>query len=118
MQTLIKNMFPLPALIAVLGLIHAGCVTAQTFRTVYSFRGAPPPPAYINDDGAWPSGGVILSGNTLYGTTDNGGSGGNGTLFAVSTDGSEFWTLHDFTAFPVPYVGNGPNNDGAGPGSL
>jgi uncharacterized repeat protein (TIGR03803 family) len=39
--------------------------------------------------------GLILSGNTLYGTDCNGGSG-FGTLFKIGTDGSSFTTLHTF----------------------
>ena len=42
--------------------------------------------------------GLILSGNTLYGTTTGGGSSGNGTVFAINTDGTGFTTLHSFTA--------------------
>ena len=41
--------------------------------------------------------GLILSGNTLYGTAISGGSSGNGTVFAVNTDGTGFTTLHSFT---------------------
>ena len=42
--------------------------------------------------------GLILSGNTLYGTAVYGGSSGDGTVFAVNTDGTGFTTLHNFTA--------------------
>jgi uncharacterized repeat protein (TIGR03803 family) len=44
-----------------------------------------------------PVGGLILSGNTLYGTTWLGGSSGHGTVFAMNTDGTGFTTLHNFT---------------------
>ena len=65
-------------------------------------------------DGAGPMAGLILSGNTLFGTTKNGGSGAHGTVFKVNTDGSAFATLYSFTAFT-----SGTNNDGANPlGSL
>ena len=49
-----------------------------------------------NSDGAYPWAGLILSGNTLYGTTAVGGSG-RGTVFAVNTDGTGFTNLHSFT---------------------
>ena len=49
-------------------------------------------------DGSYPYAGLILSGNTLYGTTIDGGSSGNGTVFAVNTDGTGFTNLHSFTA--------------------
>src|ERR1035437_3646025 len=42
---------------------------------------------YINSDGANPTAGLILSGNTLYGAAYNGGSSGYGTVFAVHTNG-------------------------------
>src|SRR6266404_7853476 len=55
-----------------------------------------PPPGNI--DGAQPWGGLILSGNTLYGTTFGGGSWSNGTVFRLNTDGAGFTNLHSFTA--------------------
>ena len=90
MKTSIKNLFLLPALIAGLNLIPTGRVTAQTFTTLHSFAGYP-------SDGASPVCGLILSGNTLYGTTVDGGSSGYGTVFAVHTDGTGFTNLHSFT---------------------
>jgi uncharacterized repeat protein (TIGR03803 family) len=52
----------------------------------------------INSDGLQPWAGLILSGNTLYGTALEGGSGGNGTVFAVNADGTGFTNLHSFTS--------------------
>jgi uncharacterized repeat protein (TIGR03803 family) len=49
-----------------------------------------------NSDGASPQAGLIVSGNTLYGTAVQGGSSAHGTLFAVKTDGSGFTNLHSF----------------------
>ena len=49
-----------------------------------------------NADGANPIAGLILSGNTLYGTASGGGTNGNGTVFSVNTDGSDFTVLHTF----------------------
>jgi uncharacterized repeat protein (TIGR03803 family) len=51
---------------------------------------------YANSDGARPRADLILSGNTLYGTTAQGGSQGRGAVFAVNTDGSSFRNLHSF----------------------
>ena len=73
------------------------------FTNLYSFTGG--------SDGYEPVAGLILSGNTLYGTASGGGSSGNGTVFALNTDGTGFTTLHSFTAAP-PY---GTNSDGAFP---
>src|SRR5438552_446324 len=88
MKTCFKKLFLLPTLIASLSLIPAGRVTAQTFTTLHNF---------IRDsDGALPHAGLILSSNTLYGTAYGGGSSGFGTVFSVSTDGTDFTTLHSF----------------------
>ena len=103
MKTCTKNLFLLPGLIAGLGLIPAGRVTAQTFTTLYSFTA-------MSSDGANPETVLILSGNTLFGTASYGGISGNGTVFAVNTDGSGFTNLHSFTA-----LNNSTNSDGATP---
>ena len=70
---------------------------------------------FTNSDGATPVAGLTLSGNTLYGTAEVGGSSGSGTVFKVNTDGTDFTNLHSFTAtsgsFPGPYT----NSDGANP---
>ena len=39
---------------------------------------------YTNYDGVNPEGTLVLSRNTFYGTTEFGGSGGNGTVFAMT----------------------------------
>ena len=65
-----------------------------------------------NADGSGPIAGLILSGNTLYGTASGGGTNGNGTVFSVNTNGSDFTVLHTFR----PYGPGGPTNaDGANP---
>ncbi len=96
-----RTLFVLPALIAVLTLLPAGRVTAQTFTTLYSFTATSTNSSgvYTNSDGANPYAGLITnsSGNTLYGTARNGGSSGNGAVFAVNTDGTGFTNLHSFT---------------------
>ncbi len=88
-----KNLFLLPMLITGFGVILAGGMTAQTFTTLYRLTEG----SFTNGDGANPAGRLILSGNTLYGTTYGGGSSGNGTVFAVNIDGTGFTTLHTFT---------------------
>ena len=97
MNTFNKNLFLLPALLAVLSLLPAGRVTAQTFTTLYYFTATHTNSfgVYTNGDGANPQAGLmILSGNTLYGTAYQGGSSGRGTVFAVNTDGTGFTNLH------------------------
>ena len=110
-----KNRFIIYVLIAALGLILACRVTAQTLTTLHSFTAAPPP--FTNSDGANP-GGLLLSGKTLYGTTLQGGSSGNGVVFAMSTDGTGFRVLHDFTAASDDSSGVFTNGDGANPAIL
>src|ERR1044071_9161696 len=107
------NPFLMPALLAVLNLIPAGRVGAQTFTTLYSFT-ATYKPNFTNGDGAFPYAGLIAnsSGNTLYGAAAHAGISGNGTVFAVNTDGSGFTNLHSFTAIDLTYL---TNTDGALP---
>jgi uncharacterized repeat protein (TIGR03803 family) len=63
-----------------------------------------------NTEGGQPITGMILSGNTLYGTTVSGGFFGKGTVFRINTDGTGFTNLHNFTALV-----SGANSDGAQP---
>ena len=62
-----------------------------------------------NTEGAFPVGGLILAGDTLYGTAEWGGCFGGGTLIKVNTNGSGFTVLHNFA---------GPDGDlhAGGPG--
>jgi uncharacterized repeat protein (TIGR03803 family) len=85
----------LPALLVVLGFILTGPVTAQTFTTLHTFTASVS--GIFNSDGAHPEAGLLLSGNTLYGTAAAGGTNGSGTVFALNTNGSNFMTLHQFT---------------------
>ena len=73
-------------------------ISAQTFTVLHSFTPLIDIGSYVytNSDGAQPICELILSGNTLYGTTSGGGSGGEGTVFKVYTDASGFTTLHNF----------------------
>ena len=50
--------------------------------------------------GAYPAGGVIVAGDTLYGTASQGGSTNAGIVFSMNIDGSNFAVLHDFTNSP------------------
>lgn len=82
------------------------------FSTLHSFGAFF---GYINSDGANPHAGLVLSSNILYGTAQNGGASGNGTVFKINTDGNGFAVLHSFTPrdLPPPYT----NGDGAFPSS-
>src|SRR5260221_7041137 len=81
------------------GTVFAVNTDGSGFTNLYSFTGG--------NDGSAPYAGLILSSNTLYGTTAFGGSSDNGTVFGDNTDGSGFTNLYGFTA----------GNDGSAPTS-
>jgi uncharacterized repeat protein (TIGR03803 family) len=110
MNTRIKIPFLLPGLIACLGLMFTGRVSAQTFTNLYYFS-----TGLTNQDGAQPSGSLILLGNTLYGTAGIGGTNGNGSIFAVNTNGTSFTNFHSFSARAKNSLGHATNSDGTGP---
>jgi uncharacterized repeat protein (TIGR03803 family) len=64
-----------------------------------------------NTNGAYPNYNLVLAGNTLYGTTQAGGTNGNGTIFALNTDGTGLTNLYTFTALNNYFT----NSDGAEP---
>jgi uncharacterized repeat protein (TIGR03803 family) len=63
-----------------------------------------------NFDGMHPEGALVLVGDTLYGTANAGGAQGEGTVFAVNTNGSDFSVLYSFTK-----LHSATNLDGAHP---
>ncbi len=89
MKADIKNLC-LSVLTAGVGLLLLDRLAAQTFTTLHTFTNSP--------DGANPFAGLILAGNSLYGTTYKGGTNGTGTVFAVNTGGTGFTILHSFVA--------------------
>jgi uncharacterized repeat protein (TIGR03803 family) len=68
---------------------------------------------YVNSDGACTRAALILSGGSLYGTTQTGGSAGNGTVFKLNTDGTSFSVLKHFTTTTEDTSGSYTNSDGA-----
>jgi uncharacterized repeat protein (TIGR03803 family) len=89
------------------GTLFAVNTDGTGFTNLYSFAATAGSPG-TNGDGAMPYGGLILSGNTLYGAAVNGGNSGYGTVFALTTNGLNFTTLHHF----------GWNSDGAYPRTM
>ena len=87
------------------GTVFALSTDGTVFKTLHNFSAH-----NTNTDGANPEAGLVLSGNTLYGTAYAGGSSGNGTVFALNTDGTGFTNLYSFTA-----LSSGTNGDGANP---
>ena len=66
------------------GTVFALNTDGSGFTNLYSFQN-------ISTDGADPPAGVVLSANTPYGTTDQSAWDGTGTVFAVSTNGQDFY---------------------------
>jgi len=108
------------------GIVFALNSDGTEFRTLHSFSPGSnifstlsANPMYTNSDGAYPIGELVLSGNTLYGTTSGGGTNSTGTVFAVNTGGKGFVNLHTF-GYPSPEFTNRfspyfTNGDGAKP---
>jgi uncharacterized repeat protein (TIGR03803 family) len=71
------------------GTVFAVNTDGTGFTTLHNFTGG--------SDGGYPKAGLIPSGNVLYGTAQQGGSSGRGTVFALNTDGTGFTTLYSFT---------------------
>jgi|SRR5665213_187431 len=100
------------------GTVFAIHTDGTGFTNLHSFFGG-------TNEGASPEGSLILSGNTLYGTTSSGGGGktssggglGNGTVFALNPDGASFTNLHSFSSLVGPRSAS-TNSDGAGPSDL
>jgi uncharacterized repeat protein (TIGR03803 family) len=83
------------------GSVFSLDTSGSGFTSLYSFG------VYYPYDGAVPYGGLALSGNTLYGTTSQGGFYSWGSVFQINTDASAFATIYSFEDF----------NDGGNPDS-
>ena len=51
---------------------------------------------YSNGEAALPNGGLVQSGNTLYGMTSTGGAENRGTVFTINEDGSGYALIKSF----------------------
>jgi len=99
------------------GMIFAVSTDGTTSLALYDFSATNVNSA--NSDGAAPQSALVLSGNTLYGTAEFGGTNGNGTVFAVNTDGTGFTTLYNFQPLvssqsPLGYTNYGGANPKTG----
>jgi uncharacterized repeat protein (TIGR03803 family) len=92
------------------GMVFRMNTDGTDFTNLHSF--AVTGTAFTNSDGAFPGGYLLLSGNMLYGVTFLGGTGGNGTVYALDTGGMNFTNLHDFSALTP---GSETNSDGVQP---
>ena len=97
------------------GLAFSG--GTNSLGTVFSLPvsgGTPTPLATFNNDenGYYPSGNLMLIGNTLYGTTSQGGANGYGTVFSLPVSGGSLTVLASLNNFDggnargVTLVGN------------
>ncbi len=94
--------FPVALMAALLFLASASQLAqSQTYKVIYNFTG-------IGSDGATPYGGPILdqSGN-LYGTTNLGGTNGDGSVYKLSPSGSS-WTYTSLYSLKGGRDGAGP----------
>ena len=107
---LTKSLNPLLVLTAGLLLLSTGPGPAQTFMSLHGFTALDS--SFENTDGAYSAAGLVLLGNSLYGTASQGGTAGRGTVFKVNTDGTSFFVLHSFS---VSDPNSGTNGDGAFP---
>jgi uncharacterized repeat protein (TIGR03803 family) len=57
-----------------------------------------------NSDGAHPDAALALADNILYGAAYEGGIAGDGALFSISTNGTGFTNLHNFTGVDGVYT--------------
>jgi uncharacterized repeat protein (TIGR03803 family) len=72
---------------------------------------------YTNSDGGKPLSQLAVSGGTLFGMCQTGGTNANGAIFSLNTDGSGFSLLHAFEGFRnANYITNveGGNPTGGG----
>ncbi|MGH7940743.1 MAG: choice-of-anchor tandem repeat GloVer-containing protein, partial [Limisphaerales bacterium] len=89
------------------GAIFTVDTDGTDYAIIHSFNGSE------TNDGAVPFAGLIVSGETLYGTTYAGGAAGDGTVFCVTTEG-QYTNLYSFRnggdgaypATPLVLLGN------------
>src|SRR6185436_9740430 len=64
------------------GTVFKVSTSGTGFTTLFNFDGV--------TNGAYPRGGLVLSGSTLYGTTYGSDAAGHGHVFKINTDGTGF----------------------------
>ena len=72
------------------GTIWSFDTSTNTFNNLHDFSSS--------TDGSNPSGGIVLSGTTLFGAASAGGANTSGTIWSFDTSTSNFSNLHDFSA--------------------
>ncbi len=82
--------------VVALAVLVARVGAAQTYETIYSFKGSP--------DGSDPMGGLVIAASgALFGTTFAGGTSGQGTVYELTYAKGTGWkgtVLHNFSGSP------------------
>lgn len=91
------------------GTLFSVATNGSTSGILHAFYTPSYTPYANNYDGLFPSGRLIYSGGTLYGTAENGGSYGGGAVFSVITNQPGSFSILHYFSTPV----NGTNSDGA-----
>src|SRR5579872_835010 len=78
------------------GTVFAINTDGNGYKILHTFTGG--------SNGANPYSGLILSGDTLYGTAESGGNSGKGMVFVIRTDSTGFTNLYSFNG-----AGDGAN---------
>ena len=71
------------------GTVFSVSTTGSNYRVLHTFVVGTP-------DGANPAAGLVGVNGMLYGTTSFGGTSGSGTVFRISTEGTNYRVLHSF----------------------
>ena len=111
-----KSVFTRIALLLAVFSLTAVSLKAQTFTNYHNFAAIKQSLvtfAQTNKDGGNAYATMIISGNTLYGTTAGGGTNGLGALFRINTDGTGFTNIFNFT-----FIKGQPTNGDNGSGPL
>jgi uncharacterized repeat protein (TIGR03803 family) len=96
------------------GMVFKAETNGTAFTVLANFPAADPLTG-TNPGGANPQGNLVLSGATLFGTATGGGTGGQGTVFSIGTNGGALSVLWDFSAAETNSFGLYTNADGVDP---
>jgi uncharacterized repeat protein (TIGR03803 family) len=94
------------------GTLYCLTTNGTNFTLLHTFSGVQGIDQ-TNSDGARPTATLLLSGNTLYGVANAGGTNGNGAIFAINTNGTAFTNFYSFSGAGAFENGDGQNPEGA-----
>ena len=78
------------------GIVYSTNVDGSNFQILHNFAGTSAPGNPPPIDGANPTTDVTVLGSRVYGTTFAGGTAGDGTIYSMNLDGSNYQVLHQF----------------------